>query len=575
MNKLILFLVTLSITIAYGQQKKLMKFLGSDFKPVPARTTNQYMETNGACRIVPSTTVLGDTSGVVYQNEYMLFRNYPNPVQSLSNLVLNYTKTTFVSNAEYLEFQHWVRDSIAREYIYTGIESDAMRFINISKSEMKNKKFYTNDRHGNRLKYTLNWNTKFSFTDMELIPILASMYLPVNNRFCKRNYIDERRLAYAYTLAIPKIKEGFDTLDFITPTMMLQDFWAMQSTSINDEFSVLGQVYDQLLPEQPAVGLTGMQANAFCHWKEIQLQQQINKKQLPYLVQVTLPIVSELTVKSPGTLNIPAKDYTPNWKITVQDYQLFMQAVRDSFIMEVLYSELPDPKEATKLIQTKPLYFDEASMEFVKFDLYDIASNREVFPLTENKSILKKYKDRIKEIETRYSDQLNLYRYDRMDIKAKTIVGELVAETGHTIENKAFKYLYASKKDSITKEPIGMDLNLDYVNILCQGSGVRSHERYGRFIIHEQVQLNPGIPIANQKSEDFIQGISYEQALAYYHWKYPISKLKSSDDWQRYVYPNEAQFKQIQKGEQVIIPQHEISFPTPVFRYVVTFIPVK
>jgi hypothetical protein len=562
-----------SVTLTYGQQKKLLKLLGSDFQPVPTRTKSQYMETNTACQAVSSTTVFGDTSGIVYQNEYMLFRNYPNPAQSLSNAALSCVKSTYVSNAEYLEFQNWVRDSIAREHIYNDVESDAiaLKFINVSKSELKSFKFNLDDRNENRSRYNLNWKTKFSYADPEFLPFLYFLYLPPNERFCHRKDIDERHLRYIYIQSVQKSKGELKNFHSNIPVILFQDFWAAQSASINDEYSVLGQVYDQLLPTQPAVGLTGMQANAFCHWKELQLQQELNKKHLPYLVQVTLPLVSELTAKSPGALSVPPKDYTPNWKITVHDYQLFMHAVRDSFITEVLYAELPDSKEATKLIQSKPLYFDEGCLKFVKFNSDKRASNREVFALTENGSILKKHKEEIKKIEVRNSDRLDIYKYYRMDIKSKTIVGKLENRERYNLDGLNFEFLHTSEKDSVTKEPIGMDLNLDYVNMLSQGSGVRGHEKYRRFIVPELVQLTPGIPIENQKSEDFIRGISYEQALAYYHWKYPIWKVRATDDWQKYVYPDEEQFKRIQKGEQVFSQQHELNYPTPVFRFVVTF----
>ncbi|WP_294673059.1 hypothetical protein [uncultured Fluviicola sp.] len=575
--KLFFVLFILVSLHSYGQQKKLEKLLGPDFQSVSTRTKNPYMETNEACRIVPSITVLGDTSGIVYQNEYMLFRNYVNPAILSSNGTSSYIKRTFVSNSEYLEFQNWVRDSIAREYIYKYVESDeeALRYLNISKSVKKSPEFYPNARLENRQKYTLNWKRKFSYTDPELFPLLVSMYLPQNNRFYQRRDIDERDLRYVYALPILEINKDFDTVDFNTSVILFQDSWANQSTSINDEYSVLGQVYDQLLPTSPGVGLTGMQANAFCHWKEVQLQQKLNQKHLPYKVQVTLPLVSEL-ISTSAAFNVPAKDYTSNWRITVQDYHRFIQAVRDSFITEVLYAEITtDSKEATKLIQAKKIYFDEYAMEFVNLEPDDRDMNRRIFPLTENGSILKRYKEQMKNIELRYKDRMDVYKYYRMDIKAKTIVGKLDLKIPYFVNGSTYELLYPSKKDSITKKPVGMDLNLDHVNRFGQGAGVRAHDRYSRFIIREVLHITPDLPIENQDPEDLIKGITYDQALAYYHWKFPIWRVKSEDDWQKFVYPNEEQFKRVQKGEQAIIPAHEINFPSPTFRYVVTFIPVN
>lgn len=532
------------------------------------------METNPACLMVPSISVQQDTSGVVFQNEFVLFRNYSDPSVDFSNAVLSARKSTFVTNAEYQEFQNWVRDSMAREVIYQELKNvdfmQGLTFLDLTREEWKNKEVISkNNYEENRYTHKLNWNTKFSYSDPELLPLTALLYLQPSERFYKLRNFDDRKLIYQYLESIEEQENGATQMTMQTPTIIHKEYWAQKSTSINDEFSVLGQAYTELLPEQPVIGLTGMQANAFCFWKELQLQQLLNEKKLPYQAVVTLPQVSELT-NSSTSISVPAKDYTSLWKITVTDYQLFRQAVLDSSVMEILYQEIIEDKEAQKLLSPQSSYFSEPHQAMAEFDPSDRRNNRQLFPFTKNLSILKKYTAHYNSIRSR--DYFDQFRYYRMDVTSKALVGKSVPLPYYIDNERYVQILVLAEADSLG-DPLGMDLNLDYVNILMQGTGVKSHEDYSRFIDQVILDISPGVDFHLQKPEDLAKAITYEQALAYYHWKYPIWKAKSGDNWQNYVYPSEEQFTKIQNGEQIIVPEHQVEFPSPTFRYVVTFIP--
>ena len=575
MNKLLILLFCYS-SIAFGQENKLKSFLGADFYFVTPTKGIPYMEKNPDCEIVRSISVQGDTSGLVYKNEFVLFRNNEVLPESSMKDALQFVKASFVSNKEYQEYQKWVRDSTCREHIYSGIESDeyALQWLNIPSKNLKN--IDQSRRDKNRRTYSLNWEKKFSYDDLNLMPLFADQYIPRNQRFYRCRDFDERKNLYHYKI---EQNEKAEKLDFLVATLSHESFWAKESGSINDETSVLGQTYDRLLPDLPLIGITGMQANAFCHWKEIQLQQELNKQKLPYFVRVTLPAVTE-SANTPKTLTVPVKNYSSNWKITVEDYQLFVAAVRDSLFKERLFLELETDESATKFLQTKKLYLDEDAVEIVELEPSDRDSNRKQFDLTENNKILQKYKTQIKDIETRYSDSLYYFTYYRMDIRSKTILGDMITQPGYayyTNEKEKGHYIlfYMVSETDKFGYPVGMDLNLDNVNQLRQGTGVRGHKKYESFIIREIISVKSEIPLENQKQEAFVKGITYEQALAYYHWKYPVSKAKPGDEWQNLVYPNEEQFSRIQRGEQIIIPEHSLNFPSPVFRYVVTFVPKK
>lgn len=579
MNKLFILFTLFAVT-AFGQNKKLSSFLGSDFQTISARKNIPYMETNPLCEMVPSLSIKNDTSGMVYQNEYVLFRNLECLSADSMKSAVNFLKTTFVSNKEYQEFQKWVRDSASRERIYAGTSAgnEAVKWLNVPTKDFKS--LHLSAREENRKKYPLNWKKEFSYDDLNLMPLLVDMYLPVNERFYKSRDFDERKNTYHYTLfPSNQTAEKFGGIRFEITTVSHEAFWAKESASINDEVSVLGQIYDRLFLSNPVVGLTGMQANAFCHWKEIQLQNELDKRQLPYKVRLTLPMVSEY-VNTSKTLTIPEKNYTLNWKITVKDYQSFIKAVRDSLFKEVLFMELEEDWLASRFLQAKKVYLDESTLGIVEYDPSDRVENRSIFPLTEDQKILQKYTEQIKAIESRYAEKLNNYLYYRMNVKGKTILGKMETDSGSGYANNfgdkghLVELLSVSETDSLG-HPIGMDLSMNWVNCLYQGTGVRDHENYARFILREVVQVTPSIPIENQQPEVLMKGITYEQALAYYHWKYPIWKAKVGEDWQNYVYPNEKQFEQIQNGESLIIPEHQLNFPSPLFRYVVSFIPEK
>lgn len=569
MNKFSI-LLTLLVATAFGQEMKLAKLLGPDFKSIPPRRNNPYMETAPGCEIIPSATIKGDTSGLVYNKEYLLFRNY----EAIQKGIAAYVKTSFVSNAEYQEFQNWVRDSIAREkiikYDYYPIES-VLKFLVASPKDLEEEGDINRFRNIQKLrnKYKLNWETTFQYNDPQWMPALADMYLPQPERFFRLRDFDKRKLTYRY--AIPFREEA---LDLQIPTINHSAFWASKSVSVNDQLAVLGQVYDQLLKSAPVTGLTGIQANAFCHWKEVQLQQELIKKGFFYKVRVTLPVVNELT-EIQTALIIPERNYTLQWRITVADYQVFMLAVKDSILTEHLFYKLHESNEtrddALKLIPYKEKYFDESRLKFRKVDPSDYELNRYLYPLKKNPKIFKKYKKEVLEIEISQEQYLDSYKYERIDIAERAIVGKLRVEKVDPNYRRGYERLEVYEINSSTQEWIGMDLDLGYVNRLMQCTGVRDHENYARFRLQGFVKLTPKFSMEQQKPEDLVKGISYEQALAYYHWKYPIWKAKPGDDWQNFVYPSEEQFKRIQNGEKLIIPTHEIPYPAPVFRYVVTF----
>ena len=112
-----------------------------------------------------------------------------------------YMDQTEISNNEYRQFVEWVRDSIARDKIYYGLEEDdyASRFINYNdmyfdEGALEYVEYDESDRELNRTVFSLNWDRAFSYDDPDMVPILADMYYPEPQRYYKRREFDVRKL---------------------------------------------------------------------------------------------------------------------------------------------------------------------------------------------------------------------------------------------------------------------------------------------------------------------------------------------------------------------------------------------
>lgn len=116
-----------------------------------------------------------------------------------------YIDQTEITNNEYRQFVEWVRDSMARERIYEGVDEDeeALRYINyeemyFDEGALEMAELDPSDRPLNRSLFALNWDRRFEYNDEALIPLLADLYYPSSERFYQRREIDTRKLVYKY-----------------------------------------------------------------------------------------------------------------------------------------------------------------------------------------------------------------------------------------------------------------------------------------------------------------------------------------------------------------------------------------
>lgn len=532
------------------EEKQVVKLVGGQTAIGKNQTTYLYNYCCEGCTPDPSITIENDTNGLIYENEFLLFRH---PISfKQKEEVFKLIQENYVSVFEYQQFQDYVRDSMARERIYQYLESDeeaakllkTIKYYNNGEDDLEMVEFSVKDRELNRATCYFNWDNKISLTDENYVPMLYTLYLPLNQRYYKIKESDPRKFFYRYFTIYEKdnLKNYKYIVDEEVNTIAHTFFWANGSNSSHDRNATIGYLYFSHFKTQPIIGINGYQASAFCHWKAQEIQSKFDKNHLNYQVVVTLPSKEDLQsiqVKN-KTLCLPEVNLSENCKITVKEYQEFVKAVQDSILIENLYLRITDDKESSKLIDYQPYFYSDSDNEYIEHEISDKGINRYYFNLKLNKRVIRKNKILVEAIkkDTNYIKQIFIW----------------------------------TEKDVNKMALNNFDLSLNKTNSLGHNTGVFSHKNFSDFFRTHTTSLIVSSP-QNRDPNALMQGLTYEQAQAFYFFKNPIYKATEKSDWTNYIFPTEEQFKRIQAGETVILPQENLAFPSPVFRYVVHVFP--
>lgn len=595
--------------ISNADKKQLLKIIGEDFILLPNQKSYPYCDYSDSFKVDMSTSILNDTVGVSFHNEHLLWHDLISFCGKEE--VLKLVKPSYVTVEEYLEFQNWVRDSIARDMIYLNESGRTSGYANRewtdddSKDWIDYKDFYfddgstesvefdPSDRALGRSLFNLNWDRPLNYNNPKIIPLIADIYYPQAERLYKQKEFDERKWLYKFNnyIIIPNSFYSNDSLLFpfqkfqpnkknignqkiylneVTAVLSDNYNWAKRSQLERDEFSVLAHTYGRLFHNSPVIGINNAQTKAFCHWKQKMMEQELKRKELPFSVIISLPTVDDLEMETQveDKLTIPLKDYTLQWKITNMDYLSFIKAVKDSILKDGLYLNMKSDDDAAKVIKYSEYYFDEGTLEYTEYDPSDrelgrtIFSQNNKFKLTRLDPFSIKIVDSVK-MTTDYKNAN--FNYQFIDSKERSYIGKFEAK-----KNADSLYLVYDRTNS-HKQMIGKNLNLSNTNQLGHSTGVRSHYNLQVFI--KRIELPINVELSNQSMDSLIQTITYEQAIAFYYWKYPIHNPNPKDEWQKFVLPSKEQFEAVQSGKQVIVPEKKVAYPTPLFRYVVHVYP--
>ena len=473
--------------------------------------------------------------------------------------------------------------------------------------------------------FSFNWDFDWrkKIKPAQYIPYVHYLYKYPSERFNRTKSIDERKLSFA-------LGNRYDEYVNISIDKIL---WAIGSEHIFDMRYNLSNFYHDSpeFDELPVQGLIGNQIRGYLEFLRRKYQAQVDKAKLPYRIQVSLPTIAELTETdneySDESLKFKSsrKDMTAHWKITNSDYKEFLIAVQDSLIREQIYmnatlegDEFPI-EDVAELINYKNFYYDEVNLSWTEFDAAQPFVNRGLFTLNLEFNWRKKFN---------LEDVWRHIKYLMLDTEKKDLRPEGLINNFMPGKSKYVYYWWdlgrKALNDSLIWIPdykeyacankgdwFGRNLMLSIPESQFWGGGVRRHSDESIFIIREAVNIYPGIrcrdcnSICGYELEDkdisthwpkvekqicpdndrlmeikefynfdsepdaLIQLITYDQALAYYNWKYHRVLPKGESTLYYNLLPSEEEFKRVQNGEMVIYKAEEIPYPTPVFRYVI------
>jgi formylglycine-generating enzyme len=215
---------------------------------------------------------------------------------------------TEITNTEYRQFVHWVRDSIARQML--GQQYPEFMIME--------------DRDGNPIEPPrISWRERIRWDDPDYLMALQDLFIPDNERFLGRREIDPRKLFYEfwwidYQQAARRANsynfetqryEGtvFDPTGTAIPIENRSAFifkdrtnvypdtltWIRDFTYSYNEPWATRYFWHPGFDEYPVVGVTWKQARAFCNWRSKIQGDYYSSRNQPSLMDYRLPTETE------------------------------------------------------------------------------------------------------------------------------------------------------------------------------------------------------------------------------------------------------------------------------------------
>lgn len=214
-----------------------------------------------------------------------------------------YIDDTEITNAEYQDFVHYVRDSIIRQKLAErayemgydgttesmdeeGIGQFAFKMMSNGDGEASAYQEYINEmadgRSGYESERQLNWDNeiiwdKNEYPDRDYVEVMETMYYPPEERFNGERLMDVRNLNYIFTeidknkAARAHLDEKTNRSDFVVTdtvnvypdtTVWVRDFNYSYNDPLHENY-----FWNEAYLDYPVVGVTWDQAKAFCDYR--------------------------------------------------------------------------------------------------------------------------------------------------------------------------------------------------------------------------------------------------------------------------------------------------------------------
>ncbi len=249
-------------------------------------------------------------------------KNYVDSIYSIhlftTGVLAQYTQPFYfkkheVTNAEYREFVHWVRDSVAMRILANnGYEDVYIIPENILlKAFIKKHGYDSMDYFECPSPPPLNWKQKILWdTDSEdYKAALHSLYLPPAERFYSRKEIDTRKLIYDYIA-----EENGDRFRYVLNIYPDTLCWVHDFPGREVEFATNLYFWHPAFDDYPVVGINYLQAKAFLHWKTKMEQQKLDAKGIKLKIEYALPTEIEWEIAATSQVKDgKISSYGGNW----------------------------------------------------------------------------------------------------------------------------------------------------------------------------------------------------------------------------------------------------------------------
>ena len=227
---------------------------------------------------------------------------------------------TEITNNEYRQFVYWVRDSIARTLLGKGGQDGFL---------------IDQDANGNPIDPPfLNWETEIEWNNPDQAALLEKMFYSKEERFYRRKEIDTRKLIYQYSwidlrqAAKKTNRYNFETQKYegeiidnngtkkpiknrssfimkssvnVYPDTLV---WMSDYTySMNDPWAK-SYFWHPAFDSYPVVGVTWVQANAFCIWRTELMNNYLAKQGQSFVQDYRLPTEAEWEYAARGDLDL-------------------------------------------------------------------------------------------------------------------------------------------------------------------------------------------------------------------------------------------------------------------------------